>query len=75
VIGRFMVSLNDTMQKNMQSGDMSLLAETHATSSGLKAVTTWIGAAGVEECRRACGGCVAATDRPTETERERERER
>ena len=51
-----MLQLNDSMQKNMQSGDMSLLAEVHATSSGLKAVTTWIGAAGIEECRRACGG-------------------
>ena len=50
--GRFMLQLNDSMQKNMQSGDMSLLAEVHAT--------TWIAAAGIEECRRCCGGYATA---------------
>lgn len=54
--GRYMLNLYESLQKKMQSGDLSLLAEVHATSSGLKALTTWIAAAGLEECRRACGG-------------------
>jgi acyl-CoA oxidase len=33
-----------------------ILAETHATSSGLKALTTQTTADGIEECRKACGG-------------------
>ncbi|KAF9437421.1 hypothetical protein BGZ76_000792 [Entomortierella beljakovae] len=42
--------------KNMASGDFSLLADVHASSSGLKSLTTTITAAGIEDCRRACGG-------------------
>ncbi|KAF8934573.1 hypothetical protein BGZ58_005615 [Dissophora ornata] len=42
--------------KNMATGDFSLLADVHASSSGLKSLTTTMAAAGVEECRRACGG-------------------
>jgi len=57
-----MVGLNEQMQKNMQGGDLSLLAEVHATSSGLKALTTWIASAGIEECRRCCGGCVRRSE-------------
>ncbi|PWN40780.1 putative acyl-CoA oxidase [Ceraceosorus guamensis] len=36
--------------------DLSLLAETHASSSGLKALTTIEAAEAIETCRRACGG-------------------
>ncbi|KAL2783055.1 hypothetical protein BJX66DRAFT_345288 [Aspergillus keveii] len=39
-----------------QQGDMSRLAELHATSSGLKAACTLITADGSETCRRALGG-------------------
>jgi acyl-CoA oxidase len=39
-----------------QKGDMSRLAELHATSSGLKAACTLITADGSETCRRALGG-------------------
>ncbi|KAF9354797.1 hypothetical protein BGX34_010817 [Mortierella sp. NVP85] len=42
--------------KNMASGDFSLLADVHASSSGLKSLTTTMATAGIEECRRACGG-------------------
>ncbi|KAF9108300.1 hypothetical protein BGX27_008404 [Mortierella sp. AM989] len=42
--------------KNMATGDFSLLADVHASSSGLKSLTTTMAAAGIEECRRACGG-------------------
>ncbi|KAF9955936.1 hypothetical protein BGZ72_003253 [Mortierella alpina] len=42
--------------KNMASGNFSLLADVHASSSGLKSLTTTMAAASIEECRRACGG-------------------
>ena len=42
--------------KNMATGDFSLLADVHASSSGLKSLTTTMAAASIEECRRACGG-------------------
>ncbi|KAG0001737.1 hypothetical protein BGZ80_010171 [Entomortierella chlamydospora] len=42
--------------KNMASGNFSLLADVHASSSGLKSLTTTIATASIEECRRACGG-------------------
>ncbi|KAG0050274.1 hypothetical protein BGZ83_004926 [Gryganskiella cystojenkinii] len=42
--------------KNMAAGDFSLLADVHASSSGLKSLTTTMAAASIEECRRACGG-------------------
>jgi acyl-CoA oxidase len=38
------------------SEDVSELPEMHAVSSGLKALTTFEGAAGLEECRKCCGG-------------------
>jgi len=37
-------------------GESSRLAEVHALSSGLKACSTWDCLAGIEECRKACGG-------------------
>ncbi|KAF9433462.1 hypothetical protein BGZ76_009425 [Entomortierella beljakovae] len=42
--------------KNMESGNFSLLADVHASSSGLKSLCTTMAAASIEECRRACGG-------------------
>ncbi|KAF9970886.1 hypothetical protein BGZ73_006266 [Actinomortierella ambigua] len=42
--------------KHMAKGDFSLLADVHASSSGLKSLTTTMAAAAIEECRRACGG-------------------
>lgn len=43
-------------QAKMAQGDFSYLADLHASSSGLKSLTTTMGVAGIEECRRACGG-------------------
>ena len=43
-------------QEKMAQGDFSYLADLHASSSGLKSLTTTLGSAGIEECRRACGG-------------------
>lgn len=46
------------MQKpqDITKGNLSALPEVHATSSGLKSLTTTITAEGIETCRRACGG-------------------
>ncbi|OZJ01406.1 hypothetical protein BZG36_05723 [Bifiguratus adelaidae] len=54
--GRSMMDLYHRNMKNMASGDFSLLADTHATSSGLKSLTTTMAAEAIEDCRRACGG-------------------
>ncbi|KAG2226088.1 hypothetical protein INT45_011705 [Circinella minor] len=43
-------------QVEMQKGNFSLLADLHATSSGLKSLTTTMALEGLEDCRRACGG-------------------
>ncbi|CEG83634.1 Putative Acyl-coenzyme A oxidase [Rhizopus microsporus] len=40
----------------MAQGDFSYLADLHASSSGLKSLTTTLAVAAIEECRRACGG-------------------
>jgi acyl-CoA oxidase len=45
------------MMSELQSeGESARLAEIHALSSGLKACSTWDCLAGIEECRKACGG-------------------
>ena len=44
------------MEAMNENSDTSELAEMHAISSGLKALTTFEGAAGLEECRKCCGG-------------------
>ncbi|ORX44090.1 acyl-CoA oxidase [Hesseltinella vesiculosa] len=43
-------------QARMAQGDFSFLADLHASSSGLKSLTTTIAVAAIEESRRACGG-------------------
>lgn len=54
--GRYMLSLYDDLSRKMQSNDLSALPEVHATSSGLKSLTTTIASNGIEEVRRSCGG-------------------
>lgn len=54
--GRAMQELYVRLQQGMKSGDLSLLPEVHATSAGLKALTTQTAADGIEACRKACGG-------------------
>ncbi|MBW0520497.1 hypothetical protein O181_060212 [Austropuccinia psidii MF-1] len=51
-----MFRLYDESQRNMSQGDFSLLADVHASSSGLKSICTIMAAQAIEECRRACGG-------------------
>lgn len=43
-------------QQAMADGDFSLLADVHASSSGLKSLCTIMASGAIEECRRACGG-------------------
>ncbi|RCI06450.1 hypothetical protein CU098_005985 [Rhizopus stolonifer] len=43
-------------QEKMAQGDFSYLADLHASSSGLKSLTTTLAVAAIEDCRRACGG-------------------
>ncbi|RUS16031.1 hypothetical protein BC937DRAFT_91678 [Endogone sp. FLAS-F59071] len=54
--GKEMFRLYNNNQKQMGAGDFSLLADLHATSSGLKSLTTTMAVSAIEECRRACGG-------------------
>ncbi|KAF9581508.1 hypothetical protein BGW38_001447 [Lunasporangiospora selenospora] len=54
--GNEMMRLYEENVKNMATGDFSLLADVHASSSGLKSLTTTMATAAIEECRRACGG-------------------
>ncbi|KAG2236440.1 acyl-CoA dehydrogenase/oxidase C-terminal [Thamnidium elegans] len=54
--GREMLRLYDLNQEAMQQGNFNLLADLHASSSGLKSLTTTMAVESIEECRRACGG-------------------
>lgn len=42
--------------ERMKGGDFSMLADTHASSSSLKSLSTITAAQAIEDCRRACGG-------------------
>lgn len=54
--GSFMRRLYESNVANLAAGDTGLMAELHATSSGLKALTTTITSEGIETCRKCCGG-------------------
>ncbi|KAI9339689.1 hypothetical protein BDR26DRAFT_862130 [Obelidium mucronatum] len=54
--GFWMLRIYAKMMKSMNEGNLDLLPEVHAASSGLKSLTTTIAAAGIEEARRSCGG-------------------
>ncbi|KAI7881512.1 acyl-CoA dehydrogenase/oxidase C-terminal [Mucor mucedo] len=54
--GREMIRLYNLNQDAMQQGNFSLLADLHASSSGLKSLTTTMAIESIEDCRRACGG-------------------
>lgn len=51
-----MLRLYEANQTAMAEGDFSLLADVHASSSGLKSLCTIMASQGIEDCRRACGG-------------------
>jgi len=50
--GRYMRGLYDSLQQGIKNEDFAALPEAHATSSGLKAITTMLAAEGIEECRK-----------------------
>lgn len=54
--GSEMIRLYNLNQVEMQKGNFGLLADLHASSSGLKSLTTTMAAEAIEDCRRACGG-------------------
>ncbi|KAF9165664.1 Peroxisomal acyl-coenzyme A oxidase 1 [Actinomortierella ambigua] len=54
--GIVMMDLYHRNLSNTLKGDVALLAETHATSSGLKALCSDLTLHAIEDTRRACGG-------------------
>lgn len=54
--GRDMIRLYNRNQEEMAKGNFDLLADLHASSSGLKSLVTTMSAAAIEDARRACGG-------------------
>ncbi|KAI8872029.1 acyl-CoA oxidase [Ramicandelaber brevisporus] len=54
--GDAMVRTYEQFMAELQTGEFRLLAETHATSSGLKSLTTTLTMETIEVCRRAMGG-------------------
>lgn len=54
--GEAMSSLYKESRERIEGGDMSVLADLHSTSSGLKSLCTTLAADGIETCRRALGG-------------------
>ncbi|KAG6877480.1 hypothetical protein C0993_006948 [Termitomyces sp. T159_Od127] len=55
-LGRSLLGAFNTMSSRLATGDTSLLAEMHATTSGLKVLATTIAVQDVEVARRAMGG-------------------
>ncbi|XP_053565165.1 peroxisomal acyl-coenzyme A oxidase 1 isoform X1 [Bombina bombina] len=55
-VGSYMSETYHRITGDIQQGNLSELPELHALSAGLKAFTTWVATAGIEECRMACGG-------------------
>nr|XP_005993290.1 PREDICTED: peroxisomal acyl-coenzyme A oxidase 1 isoform X3 [Latimeria chalumnae] len=55
-VGEYMKQTYHRITGDINQGDLSQLPELHALSAGLKAFTTWVANAGIEQCRMACGG-------------------
>eukprot|EP01118_Nematostelium_gracile_P016442 TRINITY_DN6811_c0_g1_i1.p1 TRINITY_DN6811_c0_g1~~TRINITY_DN6811_c0_g1_i1.p1 ORF type:complete len:387 (-),score=95.84 TRINITY_DN6811_c0_g1_i1:30-1190(-) len=54
--GFWMKSMFENLMGKIDQGNLQELPEVHATSSGLKSLTTTLCGDGVEICRKACGG-------------------
>ncbi|KAI9278626.1 acyl-CoA dehydrogenase/oxidase C-terminal [Phascolomyces articulosus] len=54
--GKEMLRLYHLNIEAMKQGNFGILADLHATSSGLKSLTSFMAVEGIEECRRSCGG-------------------
>lgn len=55
-VGQWMESLYSEVMYQFENNNFSALAEIHACTSGLKALTTSVTADAIEKCRKACGG-------------------
>ena len=55
-ISQYILNLYGEVQSQLVSENIDLLPELHASSSGVKAITTTIASNGIEVCRVACGG-------------------
>ncbi|GAA5974313.1 hypothetical protein JCM11641_006729 [Rhodosporidiobolus odoratus] len=53
---REMMRLYEANNEAMEEGNFDMLADVHASSSGLKSLCTIMAAGAIEECRRTCGG-------------------
>ncbi|XP_064597795.1 peroxisomal acyl-coenzyme A oxidase 1-like [Liolophura sinensis] len=51
-----MISLYTRISEDVAKGDLENLPKLHALSAGLKAFTSLVTSAGIEQCRMACGG-------------------
>ncbi|KAJ3172573.1 hypothetical protein HDU88_005902 [Geranomyces variabilis] len=54
--GQAMMTAYENLQVDLAAGNISALPEVHATSSGLKGLTTDMACAAMEDLRRSCGG-------------------
>ncbi|KAJ3023886.1 hypothetical protein HKX48_000072 [Thoreauomyces humboldtii] len=54
--GKAMMTLYKKLQVDLAAGNIAGLPEVHATSSGLKSMTTDLASAAMEDLRRSCGG-------------------
>ena len=55
-MGESMMDMYKEFEGQKEKGHFGMLPELHATSSCLKALTTWLTVSGIETCRQACGG-------------------
>ncbi|XP_015269969.1 PREDICTED: peroxisomal acyl-coenzyme A oxidase 1 isoform X1 [Gekko japonicus] len=55
-VGAYMKDTYRRITADINDGDLREMPELHALSAGLKAFSSWIANAGIEECRMACGG-------------------
>lgn len=55
-MGNRMMEMYDGFVESRDRGDFGALPELHALSSGLKSLCTDVASAGIEACRRTCGG-------------------
>ncbi|KAL8163195.1 UNVERIFIED_CONTAM: Peroxisomal acyl-coenzyme A oxidase 1 [Gekko kuhli] len=56
LVGAYMKDTYRRITADINDGDLREMPELHALSAGLKAFSSWIANAGIEECRMACGG-------------------
>ncbi|XP_048345910.1 peroxisomal acyl-coenzyme A oxidase 1 isoform X2 [Sphaerodactylus townsendi] len=55
-VGAYMKDTYRRITADINDGDLREMPELHALSAGLKAFSSWIANAGIEQCRMACGG-------------------